>query len=72
MSKLSELLERLIEEKNELEQRLGSLEIYVNSNEFKNLSYVEMHLIRRQKESMQHYLNTLRARISLYEDFNKI
>lgn len=64
------LIAELIEEKNDLEVKLARIEVFITTTAFKDLSYVEKHLLLRQKTSMTEYLNVLRARVSLYEDFS--
>ena len=62
----------LVEEKNDLEVKVARLEIFTTSSQYKSLSYAEQHLLLRQKEAMQNYLNILRARVSLYQDFTSV
>ena len=62
---MSNYMERLLEEKEELFTRLTKLETFLFSKEFKNLSEENKLLLKKQDKVMTEYLEILIDRIAL-------
>jgi hypothetical protein len=59
---------RVLEEKDELEQRLKKLKIFISSEAFNKVDSVNQILLTRQDNIMTEYLNILNDRIRLFEN----
>jgi hypothetical protein len=57
------MLERAIDEKRELDERIARLVVYIDSEEFKDISLLHRDLMNRQLGYMRAYSLTLRERI---------
>lgn len=62
-----DFLERLKDEKTQLEDKTSNLSSFFGSTEFKKLSTANQLLLMEQVELMQRYLNVLIIRIELIE-----
>ena len=59
-------VERMIVEKNELQDRVTKLENFVNGEKFKELKGLEQVYLKEQLSFMRGYLSVLRQRINFY------
>lgn len=55
---------RVVEEKAQLDERLGKLGTFLEGETFRKLSARDKYLLERQKEVMQSYSEVLGARIA--------
>ena len=60
----NDFLERLNDEKIELDEKLTKLESFFNTDNFSNLDEVQRRLLRGQAYHMREYLNILILRLS--------
>lgn len=56
-------VQRMLEESNQLGQRLAALDAFTDSKFFKELDGLDQHLLHIQKDTMQAYLRVLLMRI---------
>lgn len=59
-------VERMVVEKNELQDRVTKLENFVNEEKFKELKGLEQVYLKEQLKFMRGYLSVLRQRINFY------
>ena len=59
-------IERMIVEKNELQDRVTKLEKFINGEKFKELKGLEQVYLKEQLKFMKGYLSVLRQRINFY------
>lgn len=59
-------VERMVVEKNELQDRVTKLENFVNGEQFKELKGLEQVYLKEQLKFMRGYLSVLRQRINFY------
>lgn len=59
-------VERMITEKDELQDRATKLENFVNGEKFKELKGLEQVYLKEQLKFMRGYLSVLRQRINFY------
>lgn len=59
-------VERMITEKDELQDRVTKLENFVNGEKFKELKGLEQVYLKEQLSFMRGYLSVLRQRINFY------
>ena len=59
-------VERMIVEKNELQDKVTKLENFINGEKFKELKGLEQVYLKEQLKFMKGYLNVLRQRINFY------
>lgn len=59
-------VERMIVEKNELQDKVTKLENFVNGEKFKELKGLERVYLKEQLTHMRAYLSVLRQRINFY------
>ena len=59
-------IERMIVEKNELQDRVTKLENFINGEKFKELKGLEQVYLKEQLKFMKGYLSLLRQRINFY------
>ena len=59
-------VERMIVEKNELQDKVTKLENFVNGEKFKELKGLERVYLKEQLTHMRAYLSVLRQRITFY------
>ena len=59
-------VERMITEKDELQDRVTKLENFVNGEKFKELKGLEQVYLKEQLKFMRGYLSVLRHRINFY------
>ena len=59
-------VERMIVEKDELQDRVTKLENFVNGEKFKELKGLEQVYLKEQLKFMRGYLSVLRQRINFY------
>ena len=59
-------VERMVVEKNELQDRVTKLENFVNGEKFKELKGLEQVYLKEQLSFMRGYLSVLRQRINFY------
>ena len=59
-------VERMITEKDELQDRVTKLENFVNEEKFKELRGLEQVYLKEQLKFMRGYLSVLRQRINFY------
>lgn len=59
-------IERMIVEKNELQDKVTKLENFINGEKFKELKGLEQVYLKEQLKFMKSYLNVLRQRINFY------
>nr|DAT01530.1 MAG TPA: hypothetical protein [Bacteriophage sp.] len=59
-------IERMVVEKNELQDRVTKLENFVNGEKFKELKGLEQVYLKEQLKFMRGYLSVLRQRINFY------
>lgn len=59
-------VERMITEKDELQNKVTKLEIFVNGEKFKELKGLEQVYLKEQLKFMKGYLSVLRQRINFY------
>ena len=59
-------VERMITEKDELQDRVIKLENFVNGEKFKELKGLEQVYLKEQLKFMRGYLSVLRQRINFY------
>ena len=59
-------VERMITEKDELQDKVTKLEKFVNGEKFKELKGLEQVYLKEQLSFMRGYLNVLRQRINFY------
>lgn len=59
-------VERMITEKDELQDRVTKLENFVNEEKFKELKGLEQVYLKEQLKFMKGYLSVLRQRINFY------
>lgn len=60
--------QRLEEERDQLEDRIHKLEVYMSSNRALLMNDAELYLLRKQREAMADYLDILIARISIFRE----
>ena len=60
-------VERMITEKDELQDRVTKLENFINGEKFKELKGLEQVYLKEQLKFMRGYLSILRQRINFYE-----
>lgn len=63
---MEEYQQRVVDEKNELSERLEKLRTFINSERFLAISYKERNLLKNQRVVMQEYLEILIQRIELF------
>ena len=59
-------IERMITEKDELQDRVTKLENFVNGEKFRELRGLEQVYLKEQLKFMRGYLSVLRQRINFY------
>ena len=59
-------IERMIVEKNELQDKVTKLENFVNGEKFRELRGLEQVYLKEQLKFMRGYLSVLRQRINFY------
>ena len=59
-------IERIIVEKNELQDKVTKLENFINGEKFKELKGLEQVYLKEQLKFMKDYLSVLRQRINFY------
>lgn len=59
-------IERMIVEKNELQDKVTKLENFINGEKFKELKGLEQVYLKKQLKFMKGYLSVLRQRINFY------
>lgn len=59
-------LERIIDEKDELQDRAAKLENFINGEKFRELKGLEQVYLKEQLKFMKGYLSILRQRINFY------
>ena len=59
-------IERMIVEKNELQDKVTKLENFINGEKFKELKGLEQVYLKEQLKFMKGYLSVLRQRINFY------
>ena len=59
-------VERMIVEKDELQDKVAKLENFVNGEKFKELKGLEQVYLKEQLSFMRGYLSVLRQRINFY------
>ena len=59
-------IERMIVEKNELQDKVTKLENFMNGEKFKELKGLEQVYLKEQLKFMKCYLSVLRQRINFY------
>ena len=59
-------VERMITEKDELQDRVTKLENFVNGEKFRELRGLEQGYLKEQLKFMRGYLSVLRQRINFY------
>ena len=59
-------VERMITEKDELQDRVTKLENFVNGEKFKELKGLEQVYLKEQLKFMRGYLSVVRQRINFY------
>jgi len=59
-------VERMVVEKDELQDRVTKLENFVNGEKFKELRGLEQVYLKEQLKFMRGYLSVLRQRINFY------
>lgn len=59
-------IERMIIEKNELQDKVTKLENFINGEKFKELKGLEQVYLKEQLKFMKGYLSVLRQRINFY------
>lgn len=59
-------VERMITEKDELQDRVTKLENFINGEKFKELKGLEQVYLKEQLKFMKGYLSVLRQRINFY------
>ena len=59
-------VERMITEKDELQDKVTKLENFVNGEKFKELKGLEQVYLKEQLKFMKGYLSVLRQRINFY------
>jgi len=62
---MSDYKQRIVDEKNQLEERAFKLSTFIQGSAFKNLSVANQFLLRKQLEVMNSYLGILNCRIDL-------
>lgn len=61
-------VERMITEKDELQDKVTKLENFVNGEKFKELKGLEQVYLKEQLSFMRGYLSVLRQRINFYNE----
>ncbi|ATV35453.1 crAss001_48 related protein [Fusobacterium pseudoperiodonticum] len=59
-------IERMVIEKNELQDKVTKLENFINGEKFKELKGLEQVYLKEQLKFMKGYLSVLRQRINFY------
>ena len=59
-------VERMVKEKDELQDKVTKLEIFINGEKFKELKGLEQVYLKEQLTHMRAYLSVLRQRINFY------
>ena len=59
-------LERIIDEKDKLQDRAAKLENFINGEKFRELKGLEQVYLKEQLKFMKGYLSILRQRINFY------
>lgn len=59
-------VERMVVEKDELQDRVTKLENFINGEKFKELKGLEQVYLKEQLKFMKGYLSVLRQRINFY------
>ncbi|PHI07789.1 hypothetical protein KSU03_06235 [Fusobacterium polymorphum] len=63
---MESFVERMIVEKDELQDKVTKLENFVNGEKFKELKGLEQVYLKEQLKFMRGYLSVLRQRINFY------
>ena len=63
---MESFVERMVVEKNELQDRVTKLENFVNGEKFRELRGLEQVYLKEQLKFMRGYLSVLRQRINFY------
>ncbi len=58
--------QRVIDEKKELDEKLGKLRVFIRSAKFPTLPFIERDLLRKQMFVMEEYSEILGKRIMLF------
>jgi hypothetical protein len=67
MSQLYLWQQRLLDEKEQLEQRLRKLVVFIHTDsEFKKLTEKDQNLLRKQMDAMTCYLEILKERVAAF------
>lgn len=64
---MESFLERIIKEKDDLQEKIIKLDRFFTTDTFDKLSQIEQMHLRDQMRYMSAYLSTLRQRINFYE-----
>jgi len=67
LKKMESFLDRIIKEKDDLQDKIIKLDRFFTTDTFENLSPVEKMHLKDQMRYMSAYLSTLRQRINFYE-----
>ena len=68
---MEKVIKRLIVERNDLLDKCTNLEIFINSDKFNRINYIQQLLLPIQLDTMNAYLTILDARLrDLEEPFN--
>lgn len=65
---MTDLLTRLLDERDELRGRLGKLNTFMTTEKFKALEPYSQGLLAEQKAAMDHYLSVLEQRIERLDE----
>ena len=68
MSTLQPHQQRVINEKREIDERIEKLNVFFNTETFRNLSRQEVFLLIEQEDSMSQYSGILTRRIELFKE----
>lgn len=68
---MDEIQKTLEQEEIDLNKKVMNLLNFMDSEVYKNLPYVEAHLLSKQYDTMLEYRRILTARISLYKNFHR-
>ena len=66
---MESFVERMIVEKDELQDKVTKLENFVNGEKFRELRGLEQVYLKEQLKFMRGYLSVLRQRINFYNKF---
>ena len=65
--------QRVLQENIDLEEKIIHLEEFINTNDtFKNMEFIDKHLLNAQLESMKSYSTILHARIQRFLDKKEV